>query len=178
MVAVNSICPVAGVRKNSLMVLTHLIMNDMMKVKGHIARMALCLQDPHPRIKDLAHLFFHELAQKNYKVTDRFCAVLINLADSCCLYKACGQCFYQGLIWQLSLSCMRVLCNVVRYKRIAFCTLLPCICFTSLLKLPLSTTMHAAEYQKVFIICLTRNLHDKTASCLTCCSHICFLKTG
>lgn len=56
-------------RKNSLMVLTHLIMNDMMKVKGHIARMALCLQDPHPRIKDLAHLFFHELAQKNYKVT-------------------------------------------------------------------------------------------------------------
>ena len=50
------------------MVLTHLIMNDMMKVKGHIARMALCLQDPHPRIKDLAHLFFHELAQKNYKV--------------------------------------------------------------------------------------------------------------
>ena len=58
----------AGVRKNSLMVLTHLIMNDMMKVKGHIARMALCLQDPHPRIKDLAHLFFHELSQKNYKV--------------------------------------------------------------------------------------------------------------
>ena len=61
-------CCAAGVRKNSLMVLTHLIMNDMMKVKGHIARMALCLQDPHPRIKDLAHLFFHELAQKNYKV--------------------------------------------------------------------------------------------------------------
>lgn len=58
-----------GVRKNSLMVLTHLIMNDMMKVKGHIARMALCLQDPHPRIKDLAHLFFHELSQKNYKVS-------------------------------------------------------------------------------------------------------------
>ena len=58
-----------GVRKNSLMVLTHLIMNDMMKVKGHIARMALCLQDPHPRIKDLAHLFFHELSQKSYKVS-------------------------------------------------------------------------------------------------------------
>lgn len=59
----------AGVRKNSLMVLTHLIMNDMMKVKGNIARMALCLQDPHPRIKDLAHLFFHELSQKSYKVS-------------------------------------------------------------------------------------------------------------
>ncbi len=72
------------------MVLTHLIMNDMMKVKGHIARMALCLQDPHPRIKDLAHLFFHELAQKNYKVTDRFCAVHVKIADSC-VYQACGQ---------------------------------------------------------------------------------------
>ena len=57
-----------GVRKNSLMVLTHLIMNDMRKVKGPIARMALCLQDPQPRIKALAHRVFHELAQKNYKV--------------------------------------------------------------------------------------------------------------
>ena len=50
------------------MVLTHLILNDMMKVKGHIARMAICLQDPQPRIQDLAHLFFHELSQRNYKV--------------------------------------------------------------------------------------------------------------
>ena len=37
-------CQLAGVRKNALMVLTHLILNDMMKVKGHIARMARCLQ--------------------------------------------------------------------------------------------------------------------------------------
>ena len=59
----------AGVRKNGLMVLTHLILNDMMKVKGHIARMAVCLQDLQPRIRDLAHLFFHELSQKNYKVS-------------------------------------------------------------------------------------------------------------
>lgn len=65
------------------MVLTHLIMNDMMKVKGHIARMALCLQDPHPRIKDLAHLFFHELAQKNYKVDD-FIAPCILHTSVCC----------------------------------------------------------------------------------------------
>ena len=50
------------------MVLTHLIMNDMMKVKGHISKMALCLVDEEPRIKALAELFFHELAQKAYKV--------------------------------------------------------------------------------------------------------------
>ena len=62
-------CGAAGVRKTSLMVLTHLIMNDMMKVKGHISKMALCLVDGEPRIKALAELFFHELAQKAYKVS-------------------------------------------------------------------------------------------------------------
>ena len=49
------------------MVLTHLILNDMMKVKGHIARLALCLQDDDPRIAALAQLFFHELSRKAYK---------------------------------------------------------------------------------------------------------------
>eukprot|EP00887_Chlorella_sp_A99_P003643 scaffold7.g3643.t1 len=57
----------AGVRKNALMVLTHLILNDMMKVKGHIARMAVRLEDPDPRIAALAKLFFSELAKKEYK---------------------------------------------------------------------------------------------------------------
>ena len=63
-------CP--GVRKNSLMVLSHLILNDMMKVKGHIARLALCLQDDEPRIAALAQLFFHELSRKAYKVRPPF----------------------------------------------------------------------------------------------------------
>ena len=44
LVDVDVLCPCTGVRKNALMVLTHLILNDMMKVKGHIARMAMCLQ--------------------------------------------------------------------------------------------------------------------------------------
>lgn len=60
---------VAGVRKNAVMVLTHLILNDMMKVKGHIARMVVLLQDPSPRINELAHLFFQKLALKNPKVS-------------------------------------------------------------------------------------------------------------
>ena len=51
------------------MVLTHLILNDMMKVKGHIARLALCLQDDDPRIAALAQLFFHELSRKAYKAS-------------------------------------------------------------------------------------------------------------
>jgi non-SMC mitotic condensation complex subunit 1 len=57
-----------GVRKNAVMVLSHLILNDMMKVKGHIARLALCLQDSDVRIASLAQLFFHELSRRAYKV--------------------------------------------------------------------------------------------------------------
>jgi len=59
------------VRKNALMVLTHLILNDMMKVKGHIAKMAVCLQDGDARIRSLAHLFFEELSHKVTKVGNR-----------------------------------------------------------------------------------------------------------
>lgn len=50
------------------MVLTHLILNDMMKVRSHISRLALCLQDSEPRIASLAQLFFHELSNKAFKV--------------------------------------------------------------------------------------------------------------
>ncbi len=49
------------------MVLTHLILNDMMKVKGHVAALALRLRDDEPRIAALAALFFHELANKACK---------------------------------------------------------------------------------------------------------------
>lgn len=52
------------VRKNTLMVLTHLILNDMVKVKGQISEMATCLEDKDSRISDLAKLFFLELSKK------------------------------------------------------------------------------------------------------------------
>ncbi|OQR87131.1 condensin complex subunit [Achlya hypogyna] len=52
------------VRKNTIMVLTHLILNDMVKVKGQISEIALCLVDDESRIKDLAKLFFHELSKR------------------------------------------------------------------------------------------------------------------
>lgn len=41
------------VRKNSVMVLTHLILNDMIKIKGQISELALRLQDSEQRISDL-----------------------------------------------------------------------------------------------------------------------------
>ncbi|CAL1534663.1 unnamed protein product [Lymnaea stagnalis] len=52
------------VRKTTLQVLTHLILNDMVKVKGQISELATCIVDPDDRISGLAKLFFHELAKK------------------------------------------------------------------------------------------------------------------
>ena len=61
------------VRRNTLTVLTHLILNDMIKVRGQISSMALCIVDQDPKISDLAKHFFHELAAKvSYPVSSMF----------------------------------------------------------------------------------------------------------
>ncbi|XP_024017781.1 condensin complex subunit 1 [Morus notabilis] len=56
--------PSVSVRKNAVLVLSHLILNDMMKVKGYIYEMAVRLEDDEERISNLARLFFHELSKK------------------------------------------------------------------------------------------------------------------
>ena len=53
-----------GVRRCVLMVLTHLILNDMVKVKGQLSEIALCLLDGDAKIASLARLFFGEFAKK------------------------------------------------------------------------------------------------------------------
>jgi len=53
------------VRCHTLMVLTHLILNDMVKVKGQVCEIALCLQDNEPRIRDMARLLFFELSKRS-----------------------------------------------------------------------------------------------------------------
>ena len=65
------------VKKNTLMVLTHLILNGMIKVKGQLGEMAKCLEDEEPRIADLAKLFFTELSTKDN-------AIYNNLPDGMC----------------------------------------------------------------------------------------------
>ena len=52
------------VKKNTLMVLTHLILNGMIKVKGQLGEMAKCLEDEEERISEVAKLFFSELSTK------------------------------------------------------------------------------------------------------------------
>ena len=53
------------VKKDTLMVLTHLILNGMVKVKGQLGEMAKCVEDEDRRISDLARLFFKELSTKD-----------------------------------------------------------------------------------------------------------------
>lgn len=43
----------SGVRKNTLMVLSHLILNDMLKAKGPVTEIAKCIEDSDSRISDL-----------------------------------------------------------------------------------------------------------------------------
>eukprot|EP01132_Coremiostelium_polycephalum_P010173 gene10173-12479_t len=56
--------PNVQVRKYLLKVLTHLILNDMIKVKGQISEMAICLEDPDPDVSNYAKLFFTTLNSK------------------------------------------------------------------------------------------------------------------
>jgi condensin complex subunit 1 len=60
--------PSRKVRRHTLMVLTHLILNDMVKVKGQVSEIALCLQDEDVKIKDLSRLLFHQLSKRSNNV--------------------------------------------------------------------------------------------------------------
>ncbi|KRX03620.1 Armadillo-type fold [Pseudocohnilembus persalinus] len=56
------------VRKTTMMVLTHLILNDMMKIKGEICEVALLLEDEDESVQNLVKLFLHELHKKDPKM--------------------------------------------------------------------------------------------------------------
>lgn len=68
------------VKKNTLMVLTHLILNGMIKVKGQLGEMAKCLEDPDQRIADLAKLFFSELSTKDNALYNNLQDVISHLS--------------------------------------------------------------------------------------------------
>ncbi|KJA17627.1 hypothetical protein HYPSUDRAFT_146327 [Hypholoma sublateritium FD-334 SS-4] len=68
------------VKKNTLMVLTHLILNGMIKVKGQLGEMAKCIEDPEPRISDLAKLFFKELSTKENAIYNNLPDVISHLS--------------------------------------------------------------------------------------------------
>lgn len=56
--------PSAGVRKHTMMVITHLVLSDMLKAKGPIAHFSLCLEDKDETLSGLARVFFHEISKR------------------------------------------------------------------------------------------------------------------
>ncbi|KAI9500685.1 non-SMC mitotic condensation complex subunit 1-domain-containing protein [Coemansia spiralis] len=69
-----------NVKKTTLMVLTHLILNGMVKVKGQLGEMAKCLEDKDQRVADMARLFFTELATKDNAVYNNLPDIISNLS--------------------------------------------------------------------------------------------------
>ena len=64
-------------KKDMLTVLTHLILNGMIKVKGQLGEIAKCLEDEELCIPDLAKLFFMDLSMKDNTIYN-------NLPDGAC----------------------------------------------------------------------------------------------
>ncbi|KAF9959343.1 Condensin complex subunit [Modicella reniformis] len=71
-----------AVKKNTLMVLTHLILNGMVKVKGQLGEMAICLVDEDSRISDLARLFFTELTSKDNAVYNNMPDIISHMSNA------------------------------------------------------------------------------------------------
>lgn len=52
------------VRRHTMMVLTHLILNDMVKVKGQVCEVAICIRDDDVNVRDMSRLLFNELSKR------------------------------------------------------------------------------------------------------------------
>ena len=70
-----------SVRLNAMTVLTHLILNDMVKVKGQISDIALCITDLEHRISGMAKLFFTELSRKQNALYNVLPDIISRLSD-------------------------------------------------------------------------------------------------
>lgn len=73
--------PSVHVRKYTVSVLTHLILHDMVKVKGQISDMALCIVDDDENIVGLTKFFFGELARKGNAVYNVLPDIISRLSD-------------------------------------------------------------------------------------------------
>jgi condensin complex subunit 1 len=73
-------CP--KVRRCALMVITHLFLNDMIKLKSEFLNVALLFEDPEPDIQALAALFFKEVYKKDPKyILNTLPEALVRLSD-------------------------------------------------------------------------------------------------
>ncbi|XP_062895773.1 condensin complex subunit 1 [Mobula hypostoma] len=73
--------PSPAVRRTALIVMTHLILKDMVKVKGQISEMASLLVDEEEEIALLARSFFNELSNKGNAVYNLLPDIISRLSD-------------------------------------------------------------------------------------------------
>ncbi|XP_004387321.1 condensin complex subunit 1 [Trichechus manatus latirostris] len=73
--------PAQQVRKTAGQVMTHLILKDMVKVKGQVSEMAVLLIDPEPPIAALAKNFFNELSHKGNAIYNLLPDIISRLSD-------------------------------------------------------------------------------------------------
>ncbi|XP_045151938.1 condensin complex subunit 1 [Echinops telfairi] len=73
--------PAQQVRKTAGLVMTHLILKDMVKVKGQVSEMAVLLTDPEPQIAALAKNFFNELSHKGNAIYNLLPDIISRLSD-------------------------------------------------------------------------------------------------
>ncbi|CAG0901703.1 unnamed protein product [Darwinula stevensoni] len=70
------------VKKQTLRVLNELVLSDMIKVRGQISDVALCIMDPDPGVSNAARLFFVELAGKGNSVYNVLPDIISRLSDA------------------------------------------------------------------------------------------------
>ncbi|XP_029810543.1 condensin complex subunit 1 isoform X2 [Suricata suricatta] len=73
--------PAQQVRRTAGLVMTHLILKDMVKVKGQVSEMAVLLIDPTPQIAALAKNFFNELSHKGNAIYNLLPDIISRLSD-------------------------------------------------------------------------------------------------
>ncbi|XP_031239304.1 condensin complex subunit 1 isoform X2 [Mastomys coucha] len=73
--------PAQQVRRTAGLVMTHLILKDMVKVKGQVSEMAVLLIDPVSQIAALAKNFFNELSHKGNAIYNLLPDIISRLSD-------------------------------------------------------------------------------------------------
>nr|XP_056704411.1 condensin complex subunit 1 [Euleptes europaea] len=73
--------PCQRVRRTAALVMTHLILKDMVRVKGQVSEMATLLLDPEEEIVALARNFFSELSGKDNAVYNLLPDIISRLSD-------------------------------------------------------------------------------------------------
>ncbi|XP_042644212.1 condensin complex subunit 1 isoform X2 [Tyto alba] len=76
--------PCPSVRLTAGLVMTHLILNDMIKVKGQVSEMAALLIDPEETVMGVARNFFSELSNKENAIYNLLPDIISHLSDPNC----------------------------------------------------------------------------------------------